>query len=96
MGPSKQRILKNIITIFDVPAHDEDSIEALHGGKRRVYVKKKWGGGGGQLSQRRHLKHLENYAKILRLFLIGRRADKEVMRDRQTCCLSRERRAEKG
>jgi len=46
MGPSKQRILKNIITIFDVPAHDEDSIEALHGGKRRVYVKKKWGGGG--------------------------------------------------
>jgi hypothetical protein len=46
MGPSKQRILKNIITIFDVPAHDEDSTEALHGGKRRVYVKKKWGGGG--------------------------------------------------
>ncbi len=64
MGPSKQRILKNIITIFDVPAHDEDSIEALHGGKRRVYVKKKWVG-GGQLSQRRPLKHLEKLRRNL-------------------------------
>jgi hypothetical protein len=63
MGPSKQRILKNIIKIFDVPAHDEDSIEGLHGGKRRVYVKKR--GGGGQLSQRRHLKHLEKLRRNL-------------------------------
>jgi hypothetical protein len=51
MGPSKQRILKNIIKIFDVPAHDEDSIEALHGGKRRVYVKKKWGGRGATFTK---------------------------------------------
>ncbi len=51
MGPLKQRILKNIIKIFHVPAHDEDSIEALHGGKRRVYAKKKWGGGGATLTK---------------------------------------------